>query len=46
MKFPIQVNKASLITRIAELVNNKEIEGIAEIRDESDRKRDADSHRL
>lgn len=37
-EIPYQVNKATLITRIAELVNNKEIEGIAELRDESDRK--------
>jgi DNA gyrase subunit A len=36
-EIPYQVNKASLITRIAELVNNKEIEGISELRDESDR---------
>jgi DNA gyrase subunit A len=36
-EIPYQVNKASLITRIAELVNEKEIEGIAELRDESDR---------
>jgi len=35
---PYQVNKAALITRIAELVNNKAIEGISELRDESDRK--------
>ncbi len=34
---PYQVNKAVLITRIADLVNAKSIEGIAEIRDESDR---------
>ena len=37
-EIPYQVNKASLIGRIADLVNNKTIEGIAEIRDESDRK--------
>jgi len=36
-EIPYQVNKATLITRIAELVNEKEIEGIAELRDESDR---------
>ena len=36
-EIPYQVNKASLIARIAELVNNKEIEGIGELRDESDR---------
>ena len=34
---PYQVNKAALITRIAELVKEKKIEGISEIRDESDR---------
>lgn len=36
-EIPYQVNKAVLISRIAELVNTKVIEGIAEIRDESDR---------
>jgi DNA gyrase subunit A len=36
-EIPFQVNKAALITRIADLVNNKEIEGVAELRDESDR---------
>jgi DNA gyrase subunit A len=36
-EIPYQVNKASLITRIAELVNSKVIEGISELRDESDR---------
>jgi DNA gyrase subunit A len=34
---PYQVNKAKLIERIAELVREKTIEGIADIRDESDR---------
>ena len=34
---PYQVNKARLIDRIAELVREKTIEGIADIRDESDR---------
>lgn len=34
---PFQVNKARLVERIAELVNNKEIDGIARLRDESDR---------
>lgn len=34
---PYQVNKAKLVEKIAELVNNKEIEGISEIRDESDK---------
>lgn len=37
-EIPYQVNKAVLITKIADLVNNKVIEGIAELRDESDRK--------
>ena len=36
-EIPYQVNKAALITRIAELVKEKKIEGISEIRDESDR---------
>lgn len=37
-EIPYQVNKARLVERIAELVNEKTIEGIARIRDESDRK--------
>jgi len=36
-EIPYQVNKAVFISRIADLVNTKVIEGIAEIRDESDR---------
>jgi DNA gyrase subunit A len=36
-ELPYMVNKAKLIERIAELVNNKDIEGINDIRDESDR---------
>ncbi len=36
-EIPYQVNKARLIERIAELVNDKHIEDIADIRDESDR---------
>ena len=36
-ELPYQVNKASLIEKIAELVNQGRIEGIADIRDESDR---------
>lgn len=36
-EIPFQVNKARLIERIAELVNEKQIEGISKIRDESDR---------
>ncbi|MCF8319161.1 MAG: DNA gyrase subunit A [Sphingobacteriaceae bacterium] len=51
-EIPYQVNKANMIERTAELVNEKKIEGISEIRDESDRegmrivyeiKRDANS---
>lgn len=37
-EIPYQVNKATLVARIAELVNEKEIEGISELRDESDRR--------
>ncbi|MGB3403582.1 MAG: DNA topoisomerase (ATP-hydrolyzing) subunit A [Microcoleaceae cyanobacterium] len=36
-ELPYQVNKAALIERIAEMVNDKRIEGISDIRDESDR---------
>jgi DNA gyrase subunit A len=36
-EIPFQVNKARLIERIAELVNEKTIEGISDLRDESDR---------
>src|SRR5204863_2723536 len=36
-EIPFQVNKARLLERIAELVNEKRIEGIADLRDESDR---------
>ena len=36
-EIPYQVNKARLIERIAELVQSKKLEGISEIRDESDR---------
>ena len=36
-ELPFQVNKASLAEKIADLVQNKKIEGIADIRDESDR---------
>lgn len=51
-EIPFQVNKARLIERIAEIVKEKTIEGIADLRDESDRdgvrvvielKRDANS---
>ena len=36
-EIPYQVNKSTLITRIAELVTEKKIEGIRDLRDESDR---------
>jgi len=36
-ELPYQVNKRTLIQHIAELINNKKIEGISDIRDESDR---------
>ncbi len=36
-ELPYQVNKAKLIEKIAELVREKTVEGISEIRDESDR---------
>jgi DNA gyrase subunit A len=36
-EIPFQVNKARLIERIAELVNEKKLEGISDLRDESDR---------
>src|SRR5476651_1174487 len=36
-EIPYQVNKATMIERMAELVREKKIEGIAELRDESDR---------
>jgi DNA gyrase subunit A len=36
-ELPYQVNKAKLIEKIAELVREKRLEGISEIRDESDR---------
>ncbi|MBI2019124.1 DNA gyrase subunit A [Candidatus Daviesbacteria bacterium] len=37
-ELPYQVNKATLIARIADLVKDKKLEGIADLRDESDRK--------
>lgn len=52
-EIPYMVNKSTMIEKIADLVKNKEIEGITEIRDESNRdgikvvielKRDAQSH--
>lgn len=36
-ELPYQVNKRTLLERIADLVNEKKIEGISEIRDESDK---------
>src|SRR3972149_732931 len=54
-ELPYQVNKASLIEKIADLVQGKKIEGIADLRDESDRdgmrlviecKRDANPHKV
>ncbi|MDQ3072334.1 MAG: DNA gyrase subunit A, partial [Bacteroidota bacterium] len=52
-EIPFQVNKASMIMKTADLVNEKVIEGISELRDESDRtgmrvvyeiKRDSDAN--
>ncbi|MFN9650674.1 MAG: DNA topoisomerase (ATP-hydrolyzing) subunit A, partial [Pseudanabaena sp.] len=37
-ELPYQVNKSAWIEKIAELVNNNKIEGISDIRDESDRR--------
>ncbi|CAB3781519.1 DNA gyrase subunit A [Pararobbsia alpina] len=36
-ELPFQVNKRTLLERIAELVNEKKIEGISDLRDESDK---------
>lgn len=36
-EIPFQVNKSKLIEQIADLVNDKKVEGISEIRDETDR---------
>jgi DNA gyrase subunit A len=36
-EIPYQVNKANLLTRIGELVRDKKLEGISDLRDESDR---------
>ncbi|HEY0420815.1 MAG TPA: DNA gyrase subunit A [Acetobacteraceae bacterium] len=36
-EIPYQVNKATLLERIAEMVRSKQIEGISDLRDESDR---------
>jgi len=37
-EIPYQVNKSNLLKNIAELVKNKKVEGISDLRDESDRK--------
>ncbi len=37
-EIPYQVNKADMIKKTADLVNDKKLEGIADIKDESDRK--------
>lgn len=37
-EIPYQVNKASLVSKIADLINDEKISGIAALRDESDRK--------
>ena len=37
-ELPYQVNKAALITRIAEMVQEKSMDGISDIRDESDKR--------
>jgi DNA gyrase subunit A len=36
-EIPFQVNKARLLERIAELINEKKIDGVSDLRDESDR---------
>jgi DNA gyrase subunit A len=36
-EIPYQVNKATMVERVAELVRDKKIEGISDLRDESDR---------
>ncbi len=36
-EIPYQVNKANLVAKIAELANEKKVEGISDVRDESDR---------
>jgi DNA gyrase subunit A len=54
-ELPYQVNKASLIEKIADLATSRKVEGIADLRDESDRdgmrmviecKRDANPHKV
>ena len=44
-EIPYQVNKARLIEKIAELVHEKRLDGISEIRDESNREGMRDRHR-
>ena len=54
-ELPYQVNKATLLEKIADLVKDKKIDGITDLRDESDRdgmriyieiKRDANPHKV
>jgi DNA gyrase subunit A len=54
-ELPYQVNKATLLEKIADLVKDKRLDGIADLRDESDRdgmriyievKRDANPHKV
>src|SRR5215831_15351195 len=54
-ELPYQVNKAALLEKIADLVKDKKLDGIADLRDESDRdgmriyieiKRDANPHKV
>ncbi|HEX5241279.1 MAG TPA: DNA gyrase subunit A [Candidatus Limnocylindrales bacterium] len=54
-ELPYQVNKAALLEKIADLVKDRKVEGIADLRDESDRdgmriyieiKRDANPHKV
>ncbi|MBM4407685.1 MAG: DNA gyrase subunit A [Chloroflexi bacterium] len=54
-ELPYQVNKAALLEKIAELVTGKRLEGVADLRDESDRdgmrmvieiKRDSNPHKV
>ena len=54
-ELPYQVNKSALLEKIAELVKDKKIDGISDLRDESDRdgmrmyieiKRDANPHKV
>src|SRR5262252_31410 len=40
-EIPFQVNKSKLIEQIADLVNDKKVEGISDVRDESDRESSA-----